>query len=58
MKKIPRNKQCWAKGCDRVIREIPSTWPYCLKHYRMSLKGYMIDLKVPGIKGFDNTKHD
>ena len=49
MKQVtPKNKQCWAKDCEKEIKSEPiNTWPYCEKHRRMSLKGHMIDLESP-----------
>lgn len=48
MKEISKKKQCWAKDCNKEIKTEPiSGWPYCEKHYRMSQKGYLIELNVP-----------
>lgn len=46
-KEIPKNKICWVDGCNKEIKE----WPYCDKH----MKSKKVKMKVPGIKGFDNT---
>jgi hypothetical protein len=48
-KEIPMNKICWVRGCERRLDE--NLWPYCKKCAKKSDK----KLKVPGIKGFDNT---
>ena len=51
MKEIPRSKKCWVENCEEELKE----WPYCEKHRRMTDKGHKLDIKTPGIKGFDNT---
>ena len=47
-KVIPQNKKCWVDGCNNPWID----WPYCKKHFP---KKKSVRLKVPGIKGFDNT---
>ena len=49
--KPDHNKICWVEGCEEKIKD----WPYCEKHRKMEEKGHKLDMKVPGIKGFDNT---
>ena len=51
VREIPKNEECWVENCKDKI----NVWPYCDKHRKMQLKGYLLDLKPPGIKGFDNT---
>ena len=53
MKETQKNKQCWVQDCIGVIEKEGSF--ICDKHKRMENKGHYLQLKVPSIKGFDNT---
>ena len=48
MKEVPRNKQCWVEDCKRAKRK---NYFKCTEH----LADPKAKIKVPGIKGFDNT---
>ena len=48
-----KNKICWVENCNEHIQKEESF--LCEKCKRMEVKGYYLKLKVPSIKGFDNT---
>jgi len=50
---VGRIRICWVENCNEEIRKEESF--LCEKHRRMELKGHYLQLKVPSIKGFDNT---
>ena len=51
--KLDRIRICWVENCNEEIEKGGSF--LCEKHRRMELKGHYLRLKVPSIKGFDNT---
>ena len=50
---MDRIRICWVENCNEEIEKGGSF--LCEKHRRMELKGHYLRLKVPSIKGFDNT---